>query len=414
MRLAPGARAVHRLLTESMWVTLNQILFSVASVLATAFVARTASVHDAATVFAVYAVESIVITSCRGFLITAPLLRHRGATLCAGDMLEAFRMLALIGLAALVPYVILGFWLSHSWSTAGIAALWASAMFLADIVRQAAVAFSRRALSTIAVGVYLAGVLGAQLVGDDIGFQAYLARVAALSLLLAVALWVLVGRQGERGSCGFWRKERAFAGSQAAEGAGAVSMVSVTFLALARLAPTEMVGLQVASQALIGPALVIANGFSIPFTRRAAVRQQTGRSDVKVLAAWAAVLVLCMGAASAASTLATSFFVRFFGSAWYAAEPLVPALAVQAVIFVGSQIAMTRYRSLLRPAVLRRFWLLLVGVGYGSILLGVLFWGPGALEGAIWASNGLMLLLAGGALLFFERQARVALASQAS
>ena len=104
MPLAPSARAAHRLLTESMWVTLNQVLFSIASVLATAFVARTASVHDAATVFAVYAVESIVITSCRGFVITAPLLRHRGATLCAGDMLAAFRTLAFIGAAALVPY----------------------------------------------------------------------------------------------------------------------------------------------------------------------------------------------------------------------------------------------------------------------------------------------------------------------
>ena len=99
---------------------------------------------------------------------------------------------------------------------------------------------------------------------------------------------------------------------------------------------------------------------------------------------------MCMGAASGASPLATGFFVRFFGSAWYAAEPLVPALAVQAVIFVGSQIAMTRYRSRLRPAVLRRFWLLLVGVGYGAILLGVLVWGPDALESAIWVSDAMM------------------------
>ena len=67
-------------------------------------------------------------------------------------------------------------------------------------------------------------------------------------------------------------------------------MVSVTFLALARVAPSEMVGLQVASQALIGPALVIANGFSIPFTRRAALRQQAGKSDLKVLVAWASIL----------------------------------------------------------------------------------------------------------------------------
>ena len=414
MRLAPSARAAHRLLTESMWVTLNQVLFSVASVLATAFVARTASVHDAATVFAVYAVESIVITSCRGFVITAPLLRHQGATLCVGDMLVAFRMLALIGVAALVPYVILGFWLSHSWSTAATAALWASAMFFADIVRQAAVAFSRRSVSTVAVGLYLAGVLAAQLVGTTVEFQAYLARVSVLSLLLAGALWVLVAQEGDRDPCGFWREERAFAGSQAAEGAGAVSMVSATFLALARLAPREMVGLQVASQALIGPALVIANGFSIPFTRRAALRQQQGRSDVNVLLAWASVLVVCMGGATLASTVATGLFARFFGSAWYAAEPLVPALALQAIIFVGSQIAMTRYRSLLRPARLRGFWLLLVGLGYGSILLGVLVWGPHALEAAIWVSNAVMALLAGGALSLFERQARAALSSPGS
>ena len=157
MRLAPGARAAHRLLTESMWVTLNQILFSVASVVATAFVARTASVHDAATVFAVYAVESIVITSCRGFVITAPLLRHRGATLCVGDMLVGLpgaRARRRGRPGARTPC-------SDSGSaTAGrppVAAVWASAMFFADIVRQAAVAFSRRTHPTIAVGLYLAG-----------------------------------------------------------------------------------------------------------------------------------------------------------------------------------------------------------------------------------------------------------------
>ena len=164
--------------------------------------------------------------------------------------------------------------------------------------------------------------------------------------------------------------------------------------------------MQVASQALIGPALVIANGFSIPFTRRAALRQQAGRSDVKVLLAWASVLVVCMGAASLASTLATGLFVRFFGSAWYSAEPLVPALAVQAIIFVGSQIAMTRYRSLLRPALLRRFWL--VPSRRGLRLdppRGPDPWGRMPWMAAIWASNGLMALLAGGALTTFERQA---------
>ena len=263
MRLASRVRATRQLLTESIWFTLNQILFSVASVVATAFVARTTPAHTAAAVFAVYALESIAITSCRGFVVQAPLLRHPDSSLCAGDMLVAFRVLALVGVLALVPYVGLGLWLSHNWSTAVISAVWASAMFFADIVRQATVAFSRRKVSTVAVGLYLVGVVMVQFTSDGLGFETYLACVSVLSIALATFLWMMVALQRDRGGCGFWRDERAFAGSQAAEGAGAVSMVSATFLALARLAPREMVGLQVASQALIGPALVIANGFSI-------------------------------------------------------------------------------------------------------------------------------------------------------
>ena len=408
MRLAPRVRIVHQLLTESMWFTANQVMFSLASVVATAFVARTASVHDAASVFAVYAIESVVVTACRGFVITAPLLRHAGAKLCAGDMLIAFWVLSLIAVIALVPYALVGLWLSHSWPTALVTAIWASCMFFADIIRQIVVAFWSRVLATFAVGAYLIGVVVPQVTASDLAVEGYLAVVSLLSILLGIFLWLAVARDGDRHRCGFWTAERAFAGSQAAEGAGAVSMISITYAVLARLAPREMVGMQIASQALIGPALVIAYGFAVPFTRRAGLKQQAGESELKILVAWAGVLVVCMAAVVAASASLTGLLVRVFGSAWYAAEALVPALAVQSVVFVGSQIAMTRYRSRLRPVVLRRFWLCLVGLGYSTIVLAVLVWGPHALEAAIWASSAVMLGTAVTFTVSVERRARVA------
>jgi hypothetical protein len=396
------------LLTESMWITINQVCFSVASVVATAFVAREASVHDAATVFAVYALESVVVTSSRGFVVTAPLLRHAGSRLCNGDMIEAFRWLALVALLSLLPYAVLGFWLSHSWPTAVAAAAWSAGMFLADIVRQVTVSFGRHRASTAAVGTYLIAVLALGHVVGERSFRLFLVGVAILSLVLVAALWTMVARRGEKKSCGFWRTERAFAGSQAAEGAGAVSMVSLTFLALARLAPTQLVGLQVASQALIGPALVVANGFAIPFTRRAALKHQRGESEVAVLLCWGAVLVLGMAVVSGISIVGTDIFTRIFGSSWAAAQLLVPALAAQAVVFVGAQIALTRYRSRLRPAILRRFWLTLIGLGYGTILLGVVVNGPGALREAIWLSDALTAVFAVGAVARFEHKVAAA------
>jgi hypothetical protein len=317
---------------------------------------------------------------------------------------EAFRWLALVALVSVVPYAALGFWLSHSWHTAAAAAAWSAGMFLADIVRQVTVSFDRHRLSTIIVAVYLLGVLALGPVVGERSFRLFLVGVAVLSLTLAVALWVMVARRAVRPACGFWRSERRFAGSQAAEGAGAVSMVSLTFLALARLAPTQLVGLQVASQALIGPALVVANGFAIPFTRRAAVKHQRGESEVTVLLLWGAVLVVGMTVVSAISFVDADIFTTIFGSSWDAAQLLVPALAAQAVVFVGAQIALTRYRSRLRPAILRRFWLALIGLGYATILLGVLIYGPHALQGSIWVSDALTAVLAVVAVAGFERR----------
>ena len=118
---------------------------------------------------------------------------------------------------------------------------------------------------------------------------------------------------------------------------------------------------------------------------------------------------MCMLSASALAAVATGVFVRLFGHAWYAAESLVPALACQAIIFVGSQIAMTRYRSCLRPAVLRRFWLVLIGTGYGTMLLGVVLGGAPALETSLWVSNALTFALAVGAVAGFERRRRLSL-----
>src|SRR4051794_2283260 len=196
------------LVTESMWITLNQVCFSVASVVATAFVAREASVHDAASVFAVYALESVVVTSSRGYVVTAPLLRHAGSRLCTADMVEAFRWLALVALVSVVPYAALGFWLSHSWGTAAAAAVWSAGMFLADIVRQVTVSFDRHRVSTIIVAVYLLGVLALGPVVGERSFRLFLVGVAVLSLTLAVALWVMVARRAVRPACGFWRSER--------------------------------------------------------------------------------------------------------------------------------------------------------------------------------------------------------------
>ena len=279
-------------------------------------------------------------------------------------------------------------------------------MFFADIIRQIVVAFWSRAVATFAVGAYLIGVVAPQVTSSDLAFETYLAVVSFLSILLGASLWLTVARNGDRQRCGFWTAERAFAGSQAAEGAGAVSMISITYAVLARLAPREMVGMQVASQALIGPALVIAYGFAVPFTRRASLKQQAGESDFKILAAWGGVLVVCMAAVVAASASLTELLVHVFGSAWYAAEELVPALAVQSVVFVGSQIAMTRYRSRLRPVILRRFWLCLVALGYFTIVLAVLIWGPHALEAAIWISSAVMFGTAVTFMASVERRAR--------
>ncbi|GAB3661734.1 hypothetical protein GCM10027596_22160 [Nocardioides korecus] len=353
-----------RLLGEGAHLTANHVLFAGAAVLITSALVRQSSSNLAAAVLAGYAVESVVVTAARGYFVTAPVYRHQPLTeLCRDDLgFAAWRMVTVTVLAWPV-FTAVTYWLYPHVTVAVVAGFWASSMMIGDLGRTLNATFATGRSALVSMAAYTAATAALGLLAHHVGVVLLLSLSGALSLLLAGTSLALLATRSRPGACRFWQREARFARALAGEGAGAVVSLALAQLVIARLAPQEMVALQVANQAVASPALLLVNGLSVPIIRRAQRRRAAGRSEVSILAAWAGADAVLLAAACLAAFAVTPILEHVFGDPWAKALDLVLPLAAYVAVVAAVQAFLTRYRSYIDPRRIRRAFVLMLALG---------------------------------------------------
>jgi len=365
-------------LGETAQITLSQVLFSIASLLLTGAATRRFSAELAAGLFAVYALQSTLVTFTRSYFYTAPLMRLPRRGLSHPEYLYAVRSLALV--AAVTTPVLWGIalWQGLDLTSAVLVAVWAGVMALADVLRSMTFIFCRSTTWTLWAG---AGFCVATFAGlTALSGPSFLELLGPPIVITAVFAMVLAARL--RRDCTdldahYWKEDRAFARSQAYEATGSASWAGVAGVLIARVSPVSSVSLQVAGQGVVTPTLLIANGLSLPLTRRLRARQLDGRSARGLVAIWATTLASLVAAATIFSlTLGRPLFSAFFGPAvWDRASQIVPYLAVFVLATTLAQVVVLPARATVPPAVIRRVVLVSVALSQSTTVVAVTIWG---------------------------------------
>jgi hypothetical protein len=357
-------------LAESTSATWSQVMFSAAGLATTAAVTREASVTLAAGVFALYALQSVVLSAMRGYLVQSPLLRHSGGVLCEDDVRSSLRTTLVVAFLWLLPTGILGRLLGLPWTWTAAAMAWIFGVTIADVLRMQVVALADPRRANKWITAYAVCVVALSLTVSRNGLPLLLILAGVLSLPLAVALHGNLVRASTGGvGCRFWRVQRSFAIAQVVEATGFTAIASLVSIAIATLSPPAIVALQVSQQAVVNPALLVANSAGVIFTRRAVARQQTGRSDLLPLAVWMGSLLPLMMLAWICAIVADPLLAAFFGKGWDLGRPIIPWLALHGACFTAATVALVHYRPIIPPRTVAASYILGTALNQAVLLV---------------------------------------------
>jgi hypothetical protein len=372
-------------LGESAQITLSQVLFSIVSLLLTGAATRRFSAPMAAGLFAVYALQSTLVTFTRSYFYTAPLMRLPRRGLGHTEFAYAIKTLVLVATLATPVLWAVALWQGLDATSAVLVAVWAGVMALADVLRSMTFIFCRNVTWTLwAGGLFcLATFIGLTLLTGS-SFMQLLGPPIVITAVFAIGLAARLHKDSTDITDHYWKEDRAFARSQAYEATGSASSAGVAGVLIARVSPLSSVSLQVAGQGVITPTLLIANGLSLPLTRRLRARQIDGTSGRGLIVVWAIAMVSLVAAATVFSlTVGRPIFSAFFGpSVWDRAAQILPYLAIFVLASTLAQVLVLPARATVPPAVIRRVVLVSVALSQATTVVAVAVWGsPGLAPG---------------------------------
>ncbi|MEP9382460.1 hypothetical protein [Nocardioides sp. KR10-350] len=399
-------RRITGVANESALVSLNQIFFSVGGISITSAIARSASSRIAAAVLAVYALESVAVAVARAYFVQAPLLRHEFPKLCRGDVAAANWGMAKFATAWLAVALVAGacYRLPPKW--VALIALWTVVALVADNSRSIAVVFGRQVFAVMSAATYAGAMLLLAAFAVPLGPSYFLIAASLLLLALTSVTRRVLATNSQPGNCEFWRRESDFARNLAIEAVGVTAVGSLAAMLIAGIAPSVMVGIQVASQAAVYPALLVTNGLSVPLARRAAARQRAGLSDIPPLAVWAGVQVALILLTLLACLVADPLLAKVFGRGWDAARPLFPVLALQQGLLNTARVVLVRYRARIAARTVRTTFLIGLTVSQAFIVGGALVGGSVEITVGYLAASAWIVVYWVAVLVHWERAPR--------